>query len=264
MVRFRHVCHGATEPVRPSLFLKGEDPLNIPPDARSSSLRSNIQFWWDHPARTWGPFSREQLVEMVLLVATSLGISPEHARHIQVVFGDHIRVTFPDDRLDHLNRASCLIDYDDKGQVIRTTVILNRSLQVARQNALPPDPARLNCVLETPEEIVLWLLIEELHHAKTHWQARTKWRMEAWEEKYRQYVQRRGINDADPYTFDLSEVAASRVAVLTLAKLLAHRTKARGIYFHSLYQASLEQCRCITSKISENLAKQAYLDEEGK
>jgi len=175
-------------------------------------------------------------------------IRPEQAEQIQILFGDHIAIE-KDGNL-YANAASCLVDFDEKGVVSGTRIILNRSEEVAKHSAVSYKKSKggASCVFQTPRENIIWLLSEELNHAKLWLQAKTKKREAGWQLKHKQNLKRRGCDfGSDEYAGDIQEVTVSRRTVRVLGKLIPERAS----YFDELHRISIIRRENIAPDISD-------------
>ncbi len=226
-------------------------------EATKYELCNNTIFMWD-AGPEWLGMNQEELKSLYAEVGGALDIKPDEAKKIQAYFGDHIVVNF--EHHSDINSACCITDYDDDDNVEKCRLIFNRSLEVAAYRIYNDKISQesqtegLKCVFEDPKEALIWLMAEELGHAKIFIRAGTKERESKWQENYARILANKEISSNDKYRESLQEVTVSRNAVRILKKFFPERAE----YYQELYDSALEQNVQIIPDIRK-VAGQTYI-----
>ncbi len=212
---------------------------------------------WQQPDVRWGGMDQGQLTLMTAQVGELLEITPEQAKKIQVIFGDNIVVEFIDTDESHTNTAFCIADSDKEGNIKGCRIIINRSEELALASAETinheeSSDGRISCEFDDPYENIVWLIAEEMHHAKYWSTAKDIETADRWQQRYDDLRKRKGIVSSEGYSNELIEVAASRNALRILKKMNPHRTA----YYQELYDRSLRESKHVIPDITkiENIA----------
>jgi hypothetical protein len=230
--------------------------------------RVSVECMWskDLP-QEWANFSYDDLVELLDEIITMLDIKPEHRERITVLFGDHIETLFKNGNT-HINSAYCLTDSDDNDHILGCRVVLNRSRElatymIAKNNEMKSKEKReteeINCILEEPWELIVWLMAEECDHAKLELLAGSKKQMALWQKRYETYRGKKHFQSSRSYDDQLSELTASRIVMRVLKRIAQKKNPSRIPYYQKLYKLSLETGKSI-SLIVGNVVDSAYVD----
>jgi len=224
-------------------------------------LKKNTEFRWNKKPKTFGGFDAKSLKELVATTGELIGIKPEQASKIRVIFGDQVHVDLPEGGT-FINHAYCGTVYNDSGEAEKCFVVVNRSHELAlaesTTNTGEDNDDKVSCRFEHPWENVVWLVAEELKHAHINLVARNESKIESWQENYKDVLQKKGKKITTEYSSDLEEVTASRVALKVLEKLASKDYPERATYFRKLYQMSLEKSTNVTPNIS-NVVDDVYV-----
>lgn len=227
-------------------------------------LARRTSFKWKGK-QEWAGFSRNDLKQLVGIIATLIGIPPHQAEKISVIFADHF------DKKGSDGGASAYCDgiyLKSNTLFTECLVVFNRSLELAnycleRDRVTNEDQSRLQslgvygdtpdakpiiCQFENEEEAIIWMIAEELKHAHVNFIAKTYKNFEHWASRYLQIMRSKGRNTNHLYDTDLTEITANRTVLRILAKL---STGERRAYFRQLYQESLERGHIVISFLYE-------------
>jgi len=219
-------------------------------------LAGRTIFHWEGK-QEWKGYDQDDLRRLVGIITTLIGIPPHQAEKISVVFGDHLIVQYSDGST-HLNHACCVGIFDPPDPTfLECLVVINRSLELARHCLKENQKKRANnieklqslgvydharsappiyAVMKNPREAIIWLITEELMHARIYLTAQTNEVYENWLARYTQIMKSKGLKANHPFDIHLSEIAACRNVLRVLAILSEGK---RSDYFRELYEKSL-------------------------
>lgn len=217
-------------------------------------LRKNIKFKWKG-TQEWAGLTKADLVELTVQIAVFIGITPEQAKKITVIFGDHYK-----SRLDDSPYSAVCQSYHRDGVYSKVMVVLNRSLEVLQERITITKENREKEVVHldslglydsesddldrfcelTPPESVVWSITEELKHAQVDLMAGSPRRVDAWSKRYLEMLKKRGLKLKETYDTDLQEVVANRLVLRVLTHLGEEDAKE---YFRDRYLRSLQSRR---------------------
>jgi len=219
-------------------------------------LKENTTFKWFLDEQRFGGFNKEELQELVATVGELIGITPEQAKKISTVFGEHVQYDYKEDDVkSYINGAYCvtIYEHDDLKEVDNCIVVINRSVELVNSQDDPDKYEEkkrkknengmkvLECVFENPWEFVAWLVAEELKHAQMDLIGETKKSGQQWQERYEEILTNKNRIVFDDYSSDLGEVTASRTALSVLWRLAENNFPERVEYFKKLHNESIQE-----------------------
>lgn len=226
-------------------------------------IRKRIEFKWKGD-QTWLGLTKEDLTELTIQIAVFIGITPDQARKIRIIFGDHYQVS---ERSEPLSGVCRSVYYVNRWKYTSHTVVINRSLEVALSNIqmynaekaeddqkiqnlglLGTSSELCDLLLEGIEEPIS-TIAEELSHAHVKALAGSKIVLEIWRSRYIEILKTKGLITDELYDTDLLEIAAHRVKLRVLTYFSEGE---RREYFRKLYHESLFQNRIHPSVIYES------------
>ncbi len=206
---------------------------------------------WEEPLIFCG-YDPDEVEERARIVGGKLGVTTEQATQINLLLMDR-----DGDRI-----ARCEPFWDESGQIVHCTIILNRSLELfrrgsesARQESDTAKPIFAN--LRSPWEVLHWLLIEELNHAQIDLSIGNIVDLQLLQREFRQDLIEKGYKPDRSANFDLVEVVGSWNVLRLLAEL-THQED-RKSYFRQLYQQSFQQQQAVIPVVSDTLAEQVFI-----
>jgi hypothetical protein len=246
---------------------------------REAEPTSPLPFWigcgWETQPLTFGGFSAEEIARMVQVIGFELGITAEQAKRIKIFLTDHSSVKYGEDQV-YITTAFCVPYSQPNGRYEYLHIILNRSLEVYQLDQkifpfAPKTPAQANQTLENPadesgplraelesgEELLIWMITEELNHAQLKLSAGNVSRDDAWQNKYVETLTSRGIENDNTYNFELAEVTAARHALRLLEKFADDPQRQR--YFRERYQESLRQRKAVGPAFPNSLCQTVFV-----
>lgn len=234
---------------------------SLNPNEASQILVQGVSFeFWENPAPDWGGLDRSHLTNLVGTIGTMIGITPKQAEKIKIFFGDHIHIAIRGNSDKTIQSGACVVDFDDDLTVIGCRIVLNRSREVAKYTTKGPEPAGesnndgVSLYLESPEELIAFIVAEELKHAQIWLKAGIKEAQENRDSKYLAIAKShnhsviKGLNN-------LGEIAASRTALSVLKKLVP----AWAEYFESVRKQSLGKMARVTPDVT-NIVNSAFIE----
>lgn len=210
-------------------------------------INDNITFRWFNRGREFGGMNEARLRILTGEIAVELGITAEQAQLTRIVFGDDLPIVLANNQIIRQTGIT-VTSYDESGQVLGSAIFINRSLDRAKnmQSLLEESQSQLPnredflCEFESPEEYLIWVICEELHHAKLRIQAGNLKKAEQYQSNWSEILRRKQVQVSTDYTHLLEEVAASRRCLRMLRKFIGRTNPERAIYFDKLYKESLK------------------------
>ncbi|HSW96197.1 MAG TPA: hypothetical protein VLF89_00060 [Candidatus Saccharimonadales bacterium] len=229
-------------------------------------VKGNTRFFWDENIQdTWCGYNKDDIVQRIATIARIQSIPVSEMEAITLYFGERIGVT--EEKIIKINGGTsddiligeCSIR-DLYSIVSHADIILNRSREVAynalhngdshwekekqkfielgtlKEKSQEDDKEGLFCVLETPQEFLDWLLIEELNHAKFAFSMYTTTALETAREQYSKILNKQGKQSSEYYDVEIQEVVAGLMALRVLAELHPERKE----YFLELREKALK------------------------
>lgn len=200
-------------------------------------LRKNIQFLWLFTEKRWGEFSEEDLMRLVVVIASEMEITPEQAEQIHIAFGDNFHLQRND--LPQISTALNISFGDESGKYFKHQILLDRyqTIQSYGRNPNITNYSHQNAIeLRSNLELLIWLIVEELNHAKVQIKAATTHESDKRQNKYESLIAKKGKKIQSEYDKSLLEMTAIREVLRTLIKLLTPIDPQRAEYFRKFYQ----------------------------
>lgn len=201
------------------------------------TLVKNIYFFWLYTENKWGEFEENDLKRLTQIVAREVGITPEQAKKIIVCFGDNFQLNTTED--SYFNAGACVNRYTPDGTHLHSLIVFDRASTFPRYgkavNNFDYRPEN-RIFLRSNLEFILWLLIEELNHAKIAMMDGTSQETDKRQSKYQQVIERRQKQIQGSHDESLHEMVAIRAVLRILIKLLQPIDSERAQYFQSFYE----------------------------
>lgn len=209
-------------------------------------LSQQTRFEWASPRNFWAGYNRESLTVLVAQIATEIGITNEQAKNIFIQFSDCGR-----DNAGNIPLASTTVASNGAESLPRCSILINRSrrayeefaknLKNRKTREIESQPniqysSNLTCRIDTTREFLIWILTEELYHAKLYCMAKTYRNDTYINVRYNAIRRKKGISFSDLYENDYQEMTVARNCLLLLAKFVPEKAN----YYRSVYKESLE------------------------
>lgn len=215
--------------------------------ARNAELQNNISklltdrtdFSWNlAPQDRWANFSKESLMSLVQQIAIDIGITNEQAKIFRILFADNM-TAFGKKYL-----AVTVPEFSPAGYVLKCAVVFNRSRVVLENQTniqtnqpIVDESEYLWCVLEDPYEWFIWIITEELYHAKLFCMAGSSAMHFARDKRFAGILKQKQRESKIVYENDYQEMTVARICLRILAKYIPQRSR----YFANLYEISLSK-----------------------
>lgn len=211
--------------------------------------------WQEEPVDNWAGYSQNDLLELTQKLAILLGITDQQAQLLEILFTDYKK---PEEQvlLAFITRTS-----DRDGNIYRCKLVFNRSRKlfdefVAQNKALEKTKAqeetakkqsnselkkteKLKITLESPLEYFIWLIGEELCHAKLYFKAKTNQRDSMILLRFLGILEKKNRHSQIDYEKSYQEVIVARNCLKLLKKLYPSRAE----LYEEVYQISLKTGR---------------------
>ncbi|GIK84289.1 MAG: hypothetical protein BroJett025_09110 [Patescibacteria group bacterium] len=232
-------------------------------------LTRQIQFDWANPKDFWIGYDRKSLVDLVAQIAIEIGITNEQAKKISVVFADckpkptgqvAIATAFPHfdilaNGIHQLSRCTIIINRSRKAFNMQLENQQKRKTTAKQSSPRIPYSGNLSCRMDSTREFLLWMLTEELYHAKLFCMAKTIENDAAVNQRYINTRKKKGVIFSDVYENSYQEMTVARNCLLLLAKFIPQK----AIYFKRIYQESLKTGSRPSPSIPPDVLKAMYI-----
>lgn len=208
-------------------------------------ITERTAFQWNaEPQDEWAGWDADYLILLTQTIALQLGYTNEQAEKLLIVFADHLKVQ------GRAFLAGTIPQFSPAGYVEKCGIVINRSQELALSQSKKQEAKDrykiekkqenveyLVCKLVDPREWIIWVLAEELMHAKLYMMARTQQRDAGIARRFKEIIRKkRGKLSNIDYENCYQEVTVGRMCLRVLSKLVP----ARRPYYEKLYQESLK------------------------
>ncbi|MBI1872069.1 hypothetical protein HYS10_01480 [Candidatus Collierbacteria bacterium] len=225
-------------------------------EAAQILLRRTKFRWNPKHGDHWGGHRPAEIMSLTATISRLIGITPDQAKNIEVIFADHQAVGTP-----FINRQATLAvciarSHLLSSRIAKITVIINRSLEVVIEGKPENTPSwnryeshpvidtnqsqdPICCELISAWENIIATVGEELKHAQTYLLAGSFDKSNYWEDRYIKILLAKSAKVGGVYSADIHEIAASRVVCRILETLATHEERKK--FFRSCYEQSLKE-----------------------